>query len=76
MRTLGRVGGVALVLLALLAPEAIAAAPKASAGYVRGKPSVRRAVAATDNSGRMDANDLDMFVTNHGSFGWDLAFRS
>ena len=72
MRTLGRVGGVALVLLALLAPEAIAAAPKAGAGYVRGKPDVRRAVAATDNSGRMDANDLDMFVTNHGSFGWDL----
>src|SRR5438876_4187318 len=72
MRTLGRVGGVALVLLALLAPEAIAAA-KGGPGNVRRQPVVRRSAASTDNSGRMDANNLDMFVTNHGSFGWDLS---
>src|SRR5438876_12418837 len=71
MRTLGRVGGVALVLLALLAPEAIAAA-KGGPGNVR-RPPVRRSAASTDDSGRMDANNLDMFVTNHGSFGWDLS---
>src|SRR5438876_1001470 len=71
MRTLGRVGGVALVLLALLAPEAIAAA-KGEPGNVR-SPPVRRYAASTDNSGRMDANNLDMFVTNHGSFGCDLS---
>src|SRR5439155_805596 len=73
MRTLGRVGGVALVLLALLAPEAIAAAPKSGAGNVRRPPTIRRSAAATDNSGRVDANNLDMFLTNHGSFGWDLS---
>ena len=72
MRTLGRVGGVAVVLLALLAPEAIAAAPKAGTGYVR-RPPARRSAASTDNSGRVDANNLDMFLTNHGSFGWDLS---
>ena len=72
MRTLGRVVGVALVVLALLAPEAIAAPPKAGPGYVR-RPPAHRSTAATDNAGRMDANNLDMFVTNHGSFAWDLS---
>src|SRR5258705_9445317 len=72
MRTLGRVGGVALVLLALLAPEAIAAPPRGGAGYVR-RPPAHRSTATTDNAGRMDANNLDMFVTNHGSFAWDLS---
>jgi hypothetical protein len=71
MRTFGRAGGVALVLLALLAPEAIAKAT-AGSGYVR-QQQPRRSAASTDNAGRMDANNLDMFVTNHGSFAWDLS---
>lgn len=71
MRTFERFGVVALVLTALLAPEAMAA-PQGSTGRTR-KPSVHRSTATTDNSGRMDANNLDLFVTNHGSFGWDLS---
>jgi hypothetical protein len=61
--------GAATLILFLVAPEAWAAA-KAGASPVRHAP--RRAAAIIDNSAHMDANNLDMFVTNHGSFAWDL----
>ncbi len=70
MRTLRMAGAVALMMVALLASEGIAAM-KGSTGRTR-STSVRRAAAIIDNSTHMDANNIDMFVTNHGSFGWDL----
>jgi len=39
----------------------------------RARPGARSAPALIDNAGRMDANNLDLFVTNHGSFGLDLS---
>ena len=70
MRVLGRVGIAALLLAALGAQEASAAPPGSRAAR---RPTIRRSAATIDNSGRVDANNLDMFVTNHGSFAWDLS---
>ena len=71
MRTFEKIGILALFLMAFQIPAAMAA-PTRNAAHPR-KPSWHRAAASSDNSGRMDANNLDMFVTNHGSFGWDLS---
>jgi len=51
------------------------AAPDAGAAVKPGVPSRRaphRAAAVIDNATHMDANNLDMVVTNHGSFAYDL----
>ncbi len=62
--------GVAGLILTLAASDAAAAA-KASAGKSR-RPAPRRAAKTIDNTGHMDANNVDMVVTNHGSFAYDL----
>src|SRR6185503_18072177 len=62
--------GVAGLILTLAASDAAAAA-KASAGKSR-RPAPRRAAKTIDNTAHMDANNLDMVVTNHGSFAYDL----
>jgi hypothetical protein len=64
-------GAVALVLVLIAAHDASAAMKSGTSGGT--KRSIRRASKSVDNSGRMNANNLDMFVTNHGSFGWDLS---
>ena len=58
------------LILFLVVPEAIAA-PRAAGSRWR-TPSVRRAAAIIDNSSRMNVNNLDMVVTNHGSIAYDL----
>jgi hypothetical protein len=59
------------LIAALFAPAAALARPARQALPAR---DVRPARAATifDNDNHMDANNIDMFVTNHGSFAWDL----
>jgi hypothetical protein len=47
-------------------------APAASSARDPAKHGFRPASALIDNTGHVDANNLDMFVTNHGSFGYDL----
>ena len=71
MRWVGRIATVALVLVMATGQEAAAAVKSGTASSI--KKSIRRASQSLDNAGRMDANNIDMFLTNHGSFGWDLA---
>lgn len=59
----------ALVIF-LIMPDAVGARALPSGGR---SVTTSRAPAIFDNSAHMDANNLDMFVTNHGSFGWDLS---
>src|SRR5262245_21287081 len=71
MRRVVQLGVVALALVFLVpSPQNLGAAPRGATPRQKGK--IQRAPAVTDNVGRMDANNLDLFVTNHGSFGWDL----
>ena len=65
----GRWLGVAVLAIALVAPEATAA-PRS--GYAHRARMPKRVAAVTDNSGHMDVNNLDMVVTNHGSIAYDL----
>ena len=65
LRCLGAVG----LLVALAASDAAASA-KAEFRAVRPKP--HRSAATIDNTTDMDANNIDMVVTNHGSFAYDL----
>jgi len=65
LRCLGAVG----LLVALAASDAAASA-KAEFRAVRTKP--HRSAATIDNTTDMDANNIDMVVTNHGSFAYDL----
>ncbi|HEX7078644.1 MAG TPA: PKD domain-containing protein [Candidatus Eisenbacteria bacterium] len=61
--------------LAIVIASAGAAAPTAKAAARPGSGRLggpSRAPTLIDNTGRMDVNDLDMFVTNHGSFAYDL----
>ena len=62
--------GVASLMLTLVSSEAAAALKPTTGSARRGQP--RRAAATIDNSAHMDANNLDMVVTNHGSFAYDL----
>ena len=71
MRHAGRVAAAAIVLALMAGHDASAA--MTSGTVSRTKTKIRRASASLDNAGRIDANNIDMFVTNHGSFGWDLA---
>jgi hypothetical protein len=68
MRSLKWFGAV-LIACAVAAPQT-GAAPRSGAGSKARMP--QRAAASIDNSGRMDANNLDMIVTNHGSIAYDL----
>jgi hypothetical protein len=61
--------GVAVVAVALAAPDAWAVPRGGKAARAR---MPHRAAATIDNSGRMDVNNLDMVVTNHGSISYDL----
>lgn len=70
MRVLGGIGIAALLLFALPVADASAAPPGMRSSR---RPAAHRSAAVTDNAGRVNANNLDMFVTNHGSFGWDLS---
>lgn len=69
MRHFLLIAWIAATAPALLAPNAAARTPSAT-GTRTGGPN--RAPAIIDNTARMDANDLDMVVTNHGSFAYDL----
>src|SRR5688500_18524641 len=57
-----------LVLLLLAFPLSRVEAAQASGGSTH----ARRAPGIVDNDDRMDVNNLDMVVTNHGSFAYDL----
>ena len=70
MRSLRWLGAAALIVT-LSAPEAMGA-PRASSGSIPRPTKVRRAAEFIDNAGRMNANNLDMVVTNHGSIAYDL----
>ncbi|HET9952117.1 MAG TPA: hypothetical protein VFS09_10020 [Candidatus Eisenbacteria bacterium] len=65
----GRWVGVAVLAIALAAPDAIAA-PRS--GYAHRARMPKRAAALIDNTTHMDVNNIDMFVTNHGSIAYDL----
>ena len=62
--------GAATLILTLGAAEAGAAAKRSGAPLPRSV--VRKSAMTIDNTTRMDANNLDMFVTNHGSYAYDL----
>ena len=57
-----------LFTLALLILAVVAAAP----GTVSKKPGTLRSPGIIDNDDRMDVNNLDMAVTNHGTIAFDL----
>jgi hypothetical protein len=61
--------GVAGLVIMLAASDA-AAAVKPRVGPFRGTP--HRAASTIDNTTHMDVNNIDMVVTNHGSFAYDL----
>ncbi|HET9952182.1 MAG TPA: FlgD immunoglobulin-like domain containing protein [Candidatus Eisenbacteria bacterium] len=60
----------ATLLSCLASPKAYAAARSSNPPTAR--PAVQHAASIIDNAGRMDVNNLDMFVTNHGSLAFDL----
>jgi len=64
---------VALVLGLVAGHPAIAAMKSGGATVTGSKKAIRKSAKSLDNDDRMNVNNLDMFVTNHGSFGWDLA---
>lgn len=71
MRTLRGVVLATLVLF-IAAPDVLGA-PRAGAPAPRPKGTkIRRAAAIIDNNDRMNVNNLDMVVTNHGSISYDL----
>jgi len=61
--------GAASLILTLAASDAAAAAKPMARAQRR---SVHRAASTIDNVTHMDANQIDMVVTNHGSFAYDL----
>jgi hypothetical protein len=69
MRSIRWLGASALIL-ALMAPEAWGAAKSSASPAPRHR--AHRAGANIDNSTHMDANNLDMVDTNHGSYAYDL----
>jgi len=62
--------GVAGLVITLAASDAAAAAKSTAKPNRRSTP--RRAASIIDNATHMDANNVDMVVTNHGSFAYDL----
>jgi hypothetical protein len=73
MQWKGRMAAVALLLGLVAGHPAIAAMKSGGAAGSGSKRLARKAAKSIDNDDRMNVNNLDMFVTNHGSFGWDLA---
>src|SRR5688572_7513788 len=71
MRTLKWIGAAALVF-AFAAPHVLAAVRPGAPAPKKRAVTVRRAAAIIDNDDRMDVNNLDMVVTNHGSISYDL----
>ena len=69
MRSLCWLGASALILT-LAVPDAWGAAKSPASSAPRHR--VHHAGAIIDNSTHMDANNLDMVVTNHGSYAYDL----
>lgn len=61
-----------LVRLVALAAILAGSARQAEARHTEARPA-HPAPALIDNFAHMDANNLDMFVTNHGSFAYDLS---
>jgi hypothetical protein len=61
------------LLIAILLTLALAPRPAAGRSPVPdGRPFYARSAAVFDNDDRMDVNNLDMIVTNHGSFAYDM----
>src|SRR5688572_13112171 len=58
-----------LAVTLLLPPSFLQGRPTASAG--KGS-SIPQAPTIIDNNDRMNVNNLDMFVTNHGTFAYDV----
>ena len=67
-----------LGILAACSIDAAARTPTPAGHPARSSagPGTNPAPATIDNSGRMDVNNLDMIVTNHGSFAYDLTTGS
>src|SRR5437867_4329742 len=61
--------GAAGLILTLAASDATAAVKP---GVAPGRRAQHRAATIIDNTTHMDANNIDMVVTNHGSFAYDL----
>jgi hypothetical protein len=59
-----------VVLVVAIAAPALAEPPRA---FDREKPRVRPMI--VDNSTTIDVNNIEMFVTNHGSFAYDLTVQ-
>src|SRR5512143_562440 len=70
MKSLKWLGAAALLVL-LAAPEVLAAPRVGFVPAHRGRMP-HRAAQSIDNSSRMNVNNLDMVVTNHGSLAYDL----
>lgn len=64
--------GVASLMLTLAASEAGATAKSLPGGKPHRRSVPHRAASNIDNTAHMDANNIDMVVTNHGSFAYDL----
>jgi hypothetical protein len=66
---------IGLILLAIvLATTAWAKIPTSDGGFHRDRPTPRPMI--TDNTSRIDVNNIEMIVTNHGSFSYDLTQQS
>src|SRR3989442_15153470 len=66
-----RAGAAALLMLVISTAVPGTASNTRSTSTSPGRPP-QRAPAIIDNTTRMDRNNLDMAVTNHGSFAYDL----
>jgi len=62
--------GFAATVLLLVAPALGFAVPSSTSRTA--ERGINRSPSFIDNDTRMDANNLDMFVTNHGSYAYDL----
>lgn len=61
---------VAVALVLLLAASVLAERPKDAGWFDKEQPAYRPMI--IDNDSRIDANNIEMIVTNHGSFAYDL----
>jgi hypothetical protein len=60
---------VVILLTSALTPRPVPGRPPTP----EGRPSFARSPSVVDNDDRMDVNNLDLIVTNHGSLAYDLA---
>jgi hypothetical protein len=61
---------VAVALILLVGMSVLAEPPKDAGWFDRNQPRYRPMI--IDNNTRIDANNIEMIVTNHGSFAYDL----